>query len=214
MSDSPCTRFRLVGGDPALDLVNTIDWTPDGAVCELLPDYATLTRWAEEAGVLSAREAQRLRGVSRAHPRRAAAALDHARALRSTLHGLFYVMAEGEPSGPALAEFDRYLADVYPRLTLEAAPPAERRKGKAAVWAWRDRGDQLDAIVWPVVRSAADLLASSEAARIRVCGGLACGWMYVDRSRNHLRRWCQMETCGTREKSRRRADRTAGSAPG
>jgi predicted RNA-binding Zn ribbon-like protein len=31
--------------------------------------------------------------------------------------------------------------------------------------------------------------------------------MYVDRSRNGLRRWCQMETCGTREKSRRRYQR-------
>ncbi|HEV2853834.1 MAG TPA: CGNR zinc finger domain-containing protein [Thermoanaerobaculia bacterium] len=34
-----------------------------------------------------------------------------------------------------------------------------------------------------------------------------CGWMYVDCSRNGLRRWCEMETCGTLEKSRRRRER-------
>ena len=34
--------------------------------------------------------------------------------------------------------------------------------------------------------------------------GADCGWMFVDRSRNRLRRWCQMETCGTMEKTRRR----------
>jgi predicted RNA-binding Zn ribbon-like protein len=62
----------------------------------------------------------------------------------------------------------------------------------------------MGAIIRPVVKAAAELLVSSEAARVRVCGGPACGWMYVDRSRNHLRRWCRMETCGTREKSRRR----------
>lgn len=158
---------------------------------------------------MTPREVQRLRGLARSHPRRAAAALDHARALRSTLHRLFAEVAEGAPSAAGLAEFDRYVSDVYPRITLEAAPAAERRAGRAAVWTWRDQGDDLDAVTWPVVRSAAQLLASDEASSIRVCGGLACGWMYVDRSRNHLRRWCQMETCGTREKSRRRADRTA-----
>jgi predicted RNA-binding Zn ribbon-like protein len=39
---------------------------------------------------------------------------------------------------------------------------------------------------------------------VRVCDGDDCGWMYVDRSRNGFRRWCQMRTCGTREKTRRR----------
>jgi predicted RNA-binding Zn ribbon-like protein len=60
-----------------------------------------------------------------------------------------------------------------------------------------------------VLRAAGDLLASDEAARIRECGGEDCGWMYVDRSRNGLRRWCQMEVCGTKEKSRQRALRRA-----
>lgn len=203
MRDSS-TRFQLVGGDPALDLVNTIDWTPAGAVNELVADYTNLTRWAEAAGVVSPRAAQRLRGLARAHPRRAAAALDQAHALRAALQRLFSEVAAGAPSMAALAEFDRFLASTYARLTVEAAPPADRRAGRAAVWAWRDQDDEVGAIIRPVVKSAAELLVSSEAARIRVCGGPACGWMYVDRSRNHLRRWCQMETCGTREKSRRR----------
>src|SRR3712207_8118753 len=47
-------------------------------------------------------------------------------------------------------------------------------------------------------------ISSEEIARIRVCDAPECGWMYVDRSRNRLRRWCQMETCGTRAKNRRR----------
>jgi predicted RNA-binding Zn ribbon-like protein len=209
VTDSPSTRLRFVGGDPALDLVNTVDWTPDGPVNELLPDHASLIHWAEGAGVASPRQAQRLHRLARSHPRRAAAALDRARSLRAALRRLFVEVAEGAPSAAALAEFDRFLATVYPRVTIEAASPADRRAGRAAVWAWRDQGEELDAILWPVVRSAAELLVSTEAAQVRMCGGPACGWMYVDRSRNHLRRWCQMETCGTREKSRRRADRSA-----
>jgi predicted RNA-binding Zn ribbon-like protein len=55
-----------------------------------------------------------------------------------------------------------------------------------------------------VLWSAASLLQSDEIGNVRVCDGDDCGWMYVDRSRNGFRRWCQMRTCGTREKTRRR----------
>lgn len=51
--------------------------------------------------------------------------------------------------------------------------------------------EQLECVLWPVVRAAADLLTLPDAG---VCGcvrGLSCGWMYVDRSRNGMRRWCE-----------------------
>ena len=98
------------------------------------------------------------------------------------------------------------LASALAQLQLVGVT-SESVGGPALQWSWRDAADRLDSIIWPVVRSAADLLVSDEAARIRVCGGPDCGWMYVDRSRNGLRRWCEMESCGTREKSRRRARR-------
>jgi predicted RNA-binding Zn ribbon-like protein len=69
---------------------------------------------------------------------------------------------------------------------------------------------RLDSVLWPVLRSAAALLASDEADKVRTCAGPDCGWVYVDRSRNGFRRWCQMRTCGTREKSRRRRVGAAG----
>jgi len=38
--------FKYVGGDPAIDLVNTVDWTRHGLKDERLGDYQRLTRWA------------------------------------------------------------------------------------------------------------------------------------------------------------------------
>ena len=73
-------------------------------------------------------------------------------------------------------------------------------------WSWRDQDSDPRAVAWPVIWSAAELLRSVEVGQVRICDGDDCGWMYVDRSRNGLRRWCQMRTCGTREKSRRRRD--------
>lgn len=86
-----------------------------------------------------------------------------------------------------------------------------RRRGTpAAVWDWHGADERLDSLLWPVVRAAAELLASDEAGKLKVCGGPDCGWLYVDRSRNRLRRWCEMETCGTAAKTRRRRERTVG----
>ena len=168
---APNLPFKYVGGDPSLDLINTVDWTPRGPAEERLTDYERLTRWAEGVGLVSAREGSRLRARALEHPRAALSA--------------------------ALGQ-------------LELVSRAAGDSGAGALrWGWRDAGERMDSVLWPVLRAAGDLLASDESTRIRECGGDDCGWMYVDRSRNGLRRWCQMETCGTKEKSRQRALRRA-----
>jgi len=107
-----------------------------------------------------------------------------------------------------LAELNATLSAAMGQLELAPRTAADGGRG-ALRWNWRDAGERLDSVLWPVVRAAGDLLASDESERIRECGGDDCGWMYVDRSRNGLRRWCQMEVCGTKEKSRQRALRRA-----
>jgi len=43
--------------------------------------------------------------------------------------------------------------------------------------------------------------------RLRRCGNASCGWLFVDRSRNRSRVWCDMSACGNREKGRRHRHR-------
>lgn len=38
--------------------------------------------------------------------------------------------------------------------------------------------------------------------RTKACSKDGCRWAYYDRSRNRSRRWCSMEVCGNREKTR------------
>src|SRR5207302_22567 len=63
--------------------------------------------------------------------------------------------------------------------------------------------ETLDRMLWPVIRSAADLLVSGEAQRVRRCASETCDWLFLDTSRNHSRRWCDMSGCGNRAKARR-----------
>jgi predicted RNA-binding Zn ribbon-like protein len=39
--------------------------------------------------------------------------------------------------------------------------------------------------------------------RLRACGNRRCGWLFVDRSANGRRRWCDPKACGNRMKVRR-----------
>ncbi len=215
LSSAPDLPFKYVGGDPCLDLVNTVDWTGRGLENDRLTDYARLTRWAEGAGLVSRREAERLRRDGAARPREAVAAHDAALWLRHVLQRLFASIAAGERPGSSRDDFNDLLAETLKRLRVapiaSAAKAARARAAQSPVeWDWQGREGDLESVLWPVVRSAADLLTSREARRVRVCGGPDCGWIYVDRSRNRLRRWCQMETCGTLEKSRRRSERRRG----
>ena len=195
-----CCPFKYVGGDPAVDLVNTVDWTRDGLKDERLGDYQRLTRWAEGSGVVSPDLAAKLRRRSS----EAAGAREH--------------RLPGRPSSP------RNHPAIVSRARREGRRPPGRSRTSTGSWrlrfrhlrvtplgtaprlqlGWEDEENRLDSVLWPVLWSAASLITSEEASRIRVCGGEDCGWMYVDRSRNGLRRWCQMESCGTREKTRRR----------
>ena len=43
----------------------------------------------------------------------------------------------------------------------------------------------------------------SEKRRPHACGNRRCGWLFVDRSANGLRRWCDAKACGNRMKVRR-----------
>ena len=130
-----------VGGDPALDLVNTVDWTSRGPEEERLGTYEQLTRWAEGAGVLSPAAGRRLRRVAWERPRAAAAAVEYAHRARETLRDLFGAIARGESPAAALPRFNRLLADAMERL--EVAPKAGGRGHAGFEWRWTDLGSDV-----------------------------------------------------------------------
>jgi predicted RNA-binding Zn ribbon-like protein len=49
-------------------------------------------------------------------------------------------------------------------------------------------------------RSALRLIAMPEPDRLKICPN--CGWLFIDRSKNKSRAWCDMAVCGNRAKAR------------
>ena len=57
--------------------------------------------------------------------------------------------------------------------------------------------------LWVLAMSASDLLTSDAVDRVRECDNPECRWLFLDTSKNHTRRWCDMKLCGNRMKARR-----------
>jgi len=55
----------------------------------------------------------------------------------------------------------------------------------------------------PIVDSAADVLVNGELGRVRECADARCHRVFLDTTKNGLRRWCDMGTCGNRAKAAR-----------
>jgi predicted RNA-binding Zn ribbon-like protein len=69
-------------------------------------------------------------------------------------------------------------------------------------WVWRGNKNTIDRLLWEIVRSAVELLTSNGSRLVRQCAADDCDWLFIDSSRSHNRRWCEMKTCGNRHKAR------------
>ncbi len=191
-------RFQWVGGAPAVDFTNTVTWAPGGLENERLGEYSDLVDWAQVAGIVSASEAERLKAVAASSPAAAREATGRAHQLRKVLHEVLVAGSGGTvPAAKVAARFDTALAQAAARLTL-------RPEGDKWVWGWRQRrADDLTDILHPIAWAAAQLLTSDERKFLKQCAADDCGWLFLDRSRNHARRWCDMRVCGNNAKARR-----------
>jgi predicted RNA-binding Zn ribbon-like protein len=203
---APAT-FDLCGGHPALDFVNSLDDRFDSAGSkELLPDYASLLRFAEQTALL---DPTRMRGLARGVSATAAArVVRSAHELREAMAAVLYAEAEGRsPAASEIQALERCLQEAEgPRqLRWVTADPASR-----ALFQWDWRSDQVKAPefpLWLIAEAASHLMLSGELARVRACEAHSCRWLFLDTTKNHTRRWCNMKVCGNRAKARRFQER-------
>jgi predicted RNA-binding Zn ribbon-like protein len=181
--------FQLVAGHPALDLVNTLDWRfRRTGTEELLKTYNDVLRFTEQSKLLAPAESRRVRRFE------SEKTLLRCRELREALADVFY----GRP--PSIASqktLERYFQAVRlkQKLCWTQSPRVQ--------WAWPGMERDPELAVWMLAMSASDLLTSEAVERVRECDNPECRWLFIDTSKNHTRRWCDMKVCGNRMKARR-----------
>jgi predicted RNA-binding Zn ribbon-like protein len=185
-----------VAGHLALNFANTLDFCYDPPRrTELLSTYERLLAFARQSGAITVRQTRRLlANTSKSEARRT---LKRAIELRETIYFLFLSAVKGHRANAArLRTFNRFLEDTR-------VPDQVAWRNHGLIRAYRDLADRPDGPLWPVIEAAAGLLTSADCRHIRECREDTCRWLFLDRSKNQSRRWCDMRVCGNRVKARR-----------
>ena len=204
-------HWDFSGGRLDLDFANTVEDRPGTRPLDGLTSYARLVDWARAAGLLPDGGAERLLAAAAARPSAAAAVLKRAVALREAIYRVFLAVAHRRPPEPTdLAALNAELARSMARARVVPVPA-----DGGFAWGWEADDEELDRMLWPIARSAADLLTSERTSAVRECSARDCSWLFMDTSRNGSRRWCNMQVCGNRAKARRHQQRKrAAAGPG
>jgi predicted RNA-binding Zn ribbon-like protein len=194
-------ELPIVGGNLALDFANTVDDPLGPERYDHASTYDDLVRWSVRVGILTHARASRLRRMAASQRRDATATVERAHELRNILNDIFGGVADGRRDWPKhWTKLRPFVADALAHAELDDTGGGARR------WAWRDT-DDLTVILHPLATAAAELLVSDDLQRVKRCA--RCPWLFVDKSKNHSRRWCAMNDCGKAEKIRRYVARRA-----
>jgi predicted RNA-binding Zn ribbon-like protein len=194
-------QFELLGGALCLDFTNTIHDYAATDPREELHAYADLIRFGLQAGAINDRDSRSLLKHAAKQSTQAGKSLSAARAFRLVLYRIFANVAGGKhPAGRDLDFLNHEVAQIYGNLRVQ-------NKGDDVQWTWKEDHQNLERVMWQIVRSAAELLTSKERELIRECGSKTCTWLFLDKSKNRTRRWCDMKKCGNRAKWRRHYDK-------
>lgn len=212
MTDSPALLpYRWISGHPALDFTNTIAWSLHGGSHDCpLPEFERLTTydrlvdWAMQAGLVGSEMAESLLEEARHSPHQADEVVDRAKDLREAIHQIFTaVFRHQQVPGDALALLNAANRDGSARRSIVETP-------NRFAMTYMGRDVTLDVPLWEAASSAVRLLTSESVTHVRECAGNPCGFLFLDTSRGHRRRWCDMADCGNRAKVRRHRRRERG----
>ena len=197
--------FQLFGDHPALDLVNTLDnrFVAQGPI-ERLGNYEDLLAFVRQSKLLDGRRIAALTRQGRISG--GAKALRGVRELREALATVFYgsLGAARRPPPQVTKTLERHFLTAGENQELVwKLQPADSGTPQRARWDWSRFETSLELPLWVLAQSAANLLMSSAMDHVHMCTSETCRWLFLDSSKNHSRRWCNMKICGNRMKVRR-----------
>ncbi|HYW30343.1 MAG TPA: ABATE domain-containing protein [Gemmatimonas sp.] len=180
-----------------LEFVNT-DAAAQSPGGDLLRDFDALLRWLEIHGAVDEERAGGIRRRALLQPAAAAASLVDARRVRASLRGLAERGgASDRVREDAVVEINRVLGRSAGTRRLD------RHADGGFMRAFVPTGDAFAGLMIPIVEAAADSLVGEELPRVRRCADPRCHRVFLDNTKNGLRRWCDMGVCGNRAKAAR-----------
>ena len=196
--------FRCPGGALCLDFCNSGGGARGASGTEWIAGFPDLIDWLEAARAITGDQSARLRRAAAASPRAATQVWSRAIKLREALFRVLNAKAQGG----AVARED--LSNIEAEHARAVSFARLSRTGEGYAWSLDPSASALEAAMQPLVESAVSLLTSAKLERLRRCGRSTCYWLFIDETRNHSRRWCEMASCGNVVKVRRFREKARG----
>lgn len=188
-------NMHLDGGCLCLDFINTVHSRTERPIRDYFSNYEDVIRWTRRTSVLTKREQKELADYANSHPAKAADAFKVMIRAREELFDVFWPATENrKPSGVALKKINRLLSVSLSHLRLVPSKQGIEQ-------AWETGANPLLLPLWMVVKSAYDVLTEESWERIKGCP--SCLWLFLDKTKNNRRRWCNSLTCGSIDKATR-----------
>jgi len=183
------TPHRFTGGILALDTANTVVLRNDPEkTFDRFDDPAEIARFAEAASRFRAAEL----GGRRLEAPEPGGIASVVVSIREATDRLFrHAVSKGAIPAGYLPDFLTACAGGLAGSATEIGAPGQPFGDPATPMAFEAA----------LSVSALSLLRDETIARLRICPN--CSWLFVDRSRNSSRLWCDMAVCGNRQKANR-----------
>lgn len=178
-----------------LDFTNTVGSRREEPMFDYLTGYEDILNWSSRLRILEEHQIKELRKIADQNPKQAQISFENLKSAREVLFQFFQALSHQKiPTNKIRSQFNNYIHQSFKHLELTFSPEG------TAKWDWKKSAKPLDLPLYPVLLSAYQLLNSDLMARLKECH---CGWLFLDRSKNKSRRWCDMQTCGSAHKARR-----------
>jgi predicted RNA-binding Zn ribbon-like protein len=188
-------NLQFDGGALAFDFINTLNCWNKPATTDYLESFEDLLKWSSLTKMLSSGQIMILREWQQKHTSNTKKELTKLINLRSNLQALFSAIANNTtPSDKIAGCFNKSLADLfkYTKIIFQS---------NSAVVLVRNQKNPLPEPYLIILKSAYDIITSENFSRIKECPG--CGWIFLDKTKNGKRRWCNMHVCGNNNKASR-----------
>jgi predicted RNA-binding Zn ribbon-like protein len=195
-------QLSLDGRCLVFDFINTIGSRKAVQSNDYLQTWSDFITWLTRLKAMPKGKLRQLVQFSDVDPKTTERTMTKVRDTREILYRVFSALpVHKKPEKIALDRFNDALRESFAHISLEI-----RMDGSDISFA--EEKTSLEEPLRIILKSAFDILTDEDYAKIKECP--ACGWLFLDRTKNNKRRWCSMTDCGSKDKAARYYQRKQG----
>jgi predicted RNA-binding Zn ribbon-like protein len=187
-------NLSIDGGCLCFDFINTVHSRREEPGFDYLNSYEDFLVWSKKLGILPEKETVHLRKLSKQDPEMAMKILANIIQTREAMYTIFSeIHSPGRINERAMKRFNAQINRAFNHLELET-------KSGNMLLTWSTAAN-MEAPLWRIMKSSYDIWTEEDPARIKSCPN--CGFIFLDKTKNNGRYWCNMKTCGSKDKALR-----------